>query len=631
MNGDVAPRGTGILPVMTIRTRAGCPRYVIGALFFLCSALLHAAAATSTGGGQQQSFTSGNVKATLFIPGEGVPRFGFVPVRLTVDNREPRELKWEAKFLQTSFSNSGVSTSSQTTVPIVIPAGRSGERWIFVPTSDAGPARGMNYGGWGNFSVSLEGQGISGANLHFNAGRGGAAMPPWAVSASLDAVVRARLVGLKTNAPQPGTRPPRGTTAAPTLRPLLRTAPNLFSFDPAQFLGDWRIWSAFARILLRADEYAALPPANRTALRNWVALGGSLYLVPEAVRAAHVERHGAGLVFTLPRPITADDRDDSDGLFSHANVLGLSRAIPYDLALSKTGLGKRITPAPLVGDWLVYFFVGFAVLVAPVNLFAIAPVKRRHWLFLTLPGISLVAVGILVAAIYLQDGVGGEGARRTIVALLPGDHQAAVIQEQVARTGLLFGTRFSLPDDTICAAIEVEDAASVPGRTLEYQRSEGRAFGDWFRGRARQAQHLRRLTPTRARIEQVGTAPDGAPIVQSSVGATLRNFAYVDRARTSWQAETIPPGTRVTLVRAAPDAGLAKPLRVFRAAPGTDSFQSLIGLMVQEKTPGRFAAIAGDSELAPVPTLSSIRWEDSSVLITGTIEGAEAAAGRGNP
>ncbi len=605
----------------------------VGLVSILITTALHAATAPAPTGGLQQSFTSGNVKGTLFIPGDAVPRFGFVPIRVAVDNREPRELRWDAKFFQSSFSNSGVSTASQTTTTLTVPAGRSGERWMFVPTADSGPGRGSGSGAWGNFAVNLDGSGISETNLNFNVGRSGASMPAWAVSASLESVVRSRLVGLKTDVPQPGGYRAGRAPLPPTtgVRPLLRTAPNLFSFDPSQSFGEWRIWSPFARVLLRVDEYTSLPPANRAALRDWVALGGWLYLVPDDVRGLRIERLGAGAILTLTRPITVDDRHDNDGLFVNGAVLSLTPAIPYDLAMPKTGMVKKVSPARIVGDWLVYFFVGFAVLVAPVNLFAIATVKRRHWLFMTLPGISLAAVGVLVTAIYLQDGVGGEGARRSIVALLPGDHRAVVFQEQVSRTGLLFGTRFPLADDTICAAVEVEDAASMPGRALEYQRSDGRASGDWFRGRARQAQHLRRLTPTRARIEQVGATPDGAPIVQSSVGATLRNFAYVDRAGVAWQVDTLPPGTRVTLLRAEREAGLTKPLQVFRADAGSDAFQNLINVTVQEKHQGRFAALAENSELAPLPTLASINWKDSAVLITGMVEGAGAAPGKATP
>jgi hypothetical protein len=284
-----------------------------------------------------------------------------------------------------------------------------------------------------------------------------------------------------------------------------------------------------------------------------------------------------------------------------------------------------------VGDWLVYFFIGFAALVAPVNLFAIAPVRRRHWLFFSVPLISLLAVGVLVVSIYTQDGIGGEGARRSLVVLLPGDNQAAVFQEQVSRTGLLLGTSFPLADDTVCAAVAADDGNSQPGRALEYNRIEGRASGDWFRGRARQAQHLRRLTPTRARVEKVGEAADGAPIVQSSVATTLREFCYLDSAGVSWAANELPTGTRVTLTRMSDARKIVRHTENF-AGVVSYNFRELataaIGGVDELWTRGRFVALGGESDLAPLPTLASIRWKDSVVLFTGVLE---SGASKGTP
>jgi hypothetical protein len=414
-----------------------------------------------------------------------------------------------------------------------------------------------------------------------------------------------------------GPSPPSGP------QPLLRAPPNFFLFDPAQSLGDWRVWSPFARVILRADEFTTMPPPNRAALRNWVALGGTLYLVPESSSRAERQRFGAGVIVSLDQPVRTGDTHDGQGLFTADGIFSAGLAIPNELSLQKGGLADKIKPAKRVGDWLVYFFVGFAVLVAPVNLFAIAPVKRRHWLFLTVPAISLAAVGILIAAIYLQDGVGGEGARRTLVALLPGDNQAAVFQEQVSRTGLLFGTSFPLADDTVCAVAATDDVNFQPGRPLEYNRHEGRATGDWFRGRARQAQHLRRLTPTRARLERVGTAPDGAPIVQSSVGATLRDFLARSPDGAMWGADQIAPGARVIL-RPVTEKQKFEQRIVDFGTVGSAHFAQLVERGTSDREAFRFIAVAGDSELAPLPTLASIDWRDSVVLFTGVIENATA-------
>jgi hypothetical protein len=551
-------------------------------------------------------------------------------------------LRWQANYSHNSSANYG-STLAQSPGVLTSPAGQKTERWVFVPTAEPGLNRtGSYYGGsWSNFVVTVDGTAIAEKRLQFNTpGRGSNQMVPWAISAALESSVRSHLVGLKTTVPTPYLRGRPAGTPAMTTRPLITGAPNIFVFDPSHPLGDWRIWSPFARVILRGDEYATLPPANRAALRSWVALGGWLYVAPEVALPGSTQRFGAGLIVNLAKPISADDSHSSEGLFTSEGIFASTPAVPGDLSLEKGGLSNKIPPAKIVGDWLVYFFIGFAALVAPINLFAIAPVRRRHWLFFSVPLISVAAVAILGTAIFLQDGVGGEGARRSLVILLPGENQAAVFQEQVTRTGLLLGSSFPLPDDTICASVPADSGNAQSARSLSFNRADGRASGDWFRSRARQGQHLRRLTPTRARVEQVGQAPDGAPIVQSSVGATLRDFQYLDADESIWWTASLPPGTRVTLTRKSDPEEFARQAtelatvvsiqlqEIIKAGmggtpPGGASWSPAREMVW---TPGRFVGRAADSDLAPLPTLPSIRWTDSAVLFTGVVELTGAAA-----
>ncbi len=577
--------------------------------------------------GLERTVTQGNVKATFAIPGDYVPRFGFVPVRVTVDNRETRDLRWELRFAQTSYSNSGGSVTSRSVQAITVPAGRQSEHRIHVPVGESGPGRGANYQGWSTFSVQMSGGGIRDAEVTFNpGGRPGNQMAPWAVAHALEGTVRARLTALTRETTQMrGGRPVPGPP-----RPLLNGPPNLSGFDPAEAAGDWRTWAPFARVILPADDYAALAPANRAALRHWVALGGTLYLVPAAPGAGGTERHGVGTVIRLRQPIAPDGAHDSEGLFDAGTPFRRTPVIASELAMTKGGMEAKVPRARRAGDWLVYFFVGFAVLIGPVNLFALAAGRRRHRLFLTIPAISLAAVAVLGGAIFLQDGTGGEGVRRTLVVLLPGDHHAAVFQEQVARTGLLFGTGFPLADDTVCAAVPIDESA---GRPLELVRRDGAAAGDWFRGRARQGHHLRRIVPTRARVELVGAAPDGAPIVQSTLGAALRDFRMTDRSGVLWTAERVPAGVRTTLRPGpAPRGRIAAPPGDFGQATGSNDFdKELVGPFWRgDAEPFRYLALADESELAPIATHPGIQWSDTAVLVTGLAEGA-AGAGKGAP
>jgi hypothetical protein len=276
--------------------------------------------------------------------------------------------------------------------------------------------------------------------------------------------------------------------------------------------------------------------------------------------------------------------------------------------------------------WLAVFLVSFAVIVGPVNLFLLAPAQKRHRLFVTTPLIAVAASLLLGVAILVQDGTGGTGERRACVFLLPGENQAVVIQEQAARTGFLTGRSFAFPDDVAMAVLPFEASISYGVPEVELERGHGRAGGDWFQSRARQAQQLRRVVPTRARIEEVGTSPNGAPIVQSSLGTTLRDFSFLDATGKTWRVAELPSGQRVTL----------QPIELRGTAaahwaPGSDALggspnlRAVVTAAAAPLAPGRWSAFGGATELAPLATLASIRWKDSNVLYAGALENTSAS------
>lgn len=567
----------------------------------------------------EQTLTGDNVKATFWIPGSSLPTHGFVPVRVTVENRLDRELQWQLSTQDSGHDHSATVLAKMATT-LTFPAARTTERWFFAPISFGTlHAPGTYYGQRMGFTVMVSGPGIRDGSVHFGPSVWGSSpsIPALAVSPALEKIVTDVLTERagQSIATSPGRRP-RPSPARGSI------GSNIAAVDFSQPLPDWRMWAPFGAAILTEADYNAMPAGNRAALRNWIALGGALYLSPSSATPKNAEWWGAGVVRKLHWPLN----DPTNAAWDLPRVDSDS-ALPMSISLSqqKTTMADAIASAPKAGDWLVYFFIGFAVLVAPVNLYAIAPARRRQWLFFTVPAISLLAVGVLATAIFFQDGTGGEGVRRALVVLLPGDNQAAVFQEQVSRTGMLFDTSFPLADDTLCIAAAAEDPNVNAGRQLTYERENGRAAGDWFRSRARQAQHLRRLTPTRARVELVGTAPGGAPIVQSSVGTTLREFRYVDKGGVAWQADEVPAGARVTLKRAANFAGLTTTLTQYSRG-GSVHLHHIATRVMSAGEPGRFVARTETFDLAPLPTLASIRWKESEVMIIGTVEPGGKAA-----
>ena len=462
--------------------------------------------------------------------------------------------------------------------------------------------------------IEISGSGIAGlARVALPSAPATNPMRPFAVSASLDSSLRAVLATQVTG------------------------APNLATVNTAQLPADWRLWSSFAGVILTVDEYAALDAARRAALRGWVGLGGQLFLVPTPGELAEERREavGAGRVVTLAVPApdavgtttrTSLSLYSSAALRSTFNLYGETVGLPdrESLFVKDTPLGEEIKFDANDASWVAIFLVIFAAIIGPVNLFLFAPVGRRHRLFWTTPALALLGGLLLVGVIFFQDGTGGTGRRSTLVVLLPGQNQAAVFQEQAARTGFLPRRSFALDDDTLLAplALGPEGGRFGGGQNLA-SREAGEAGGDWFRSRAGLAHGLRRLAPTRGRVEIAGTAPDGTPIVESSLATVLREFVLQDAAGKLWFTRELAPGRRIALE--APPRGAALDSATLNGSP---ALLRAYGAAASPAT-GRWSAYGGATDLAPMATLTSIRWGDSTIVYTGVAESTAKPAVKG--
>ncbi|HYC71791.1 MAG TPA: hypothetical protein VEB66_11330 [Opitutaceae bacterium] len=530
----------------------------------------------------------------LTVPGGRAPSGGFLPVRVRIANRAADAREWTLD-LSMMMQGPGLSGQLHSDHRFVVPAGVTRDFFIFAPVPEGGDGRtgvmvnavmdGPDVAAGGHFMFSL--------GYTWNSPVGSIAVEP-----ALEQELRTFL----------GAKYPEVPTGAPTYgghSPLGQALERISAMRPESWPADWRIWSSHSVVILADDTWERLDGARRQALLDWVALGGRLLLAPVGER---LERppllHGAGRIVRLAQPVGRTKPELSESLGFHETRLAapgdaLASAQFWDLDAKKWQIG-------LQAGWLTLFVLTFGILVGPVNLFVFAPADRRHRLFFTVPALSLAASAVLVGVIIVGDGFGGAGARRTVVVLLPQQNQAAVFQRQVSRTGLLRQEGFAVPADVV---ISLEADPAMPyGKAVALRRDDDRASGDWFASRATQQHALRRLMASRERVELV--SPGGAaPVVQSTVGATLREFTYKDAAGRLWQADAVPPGTRVTL-------------RPWSGGGTGESVAPLAGAWAE----GQFFARGGRSDTLPIPTLGSIRWseEEDRVLYTGRLAGEAA-------
>ncbi len=413
-----------------------------------------------------------------------------------------------------------------------------------------------------------------------------------------------------------GTIPP--LAASPGTDPFLRgqflgvgsMAPLLTLVDPVTVPADWRVWSSFHSVIITEAEFAGLDAARQAALRGWVAMGGFLTVVgPASTGPVREQKIGAGWLRMIP----AIDGRPAAELAPLLRLESVSLGLPERAALDlkETTLGTEVADTGSSATWLITFLLLFAALIGPVNLWVFARGQARYRLFWTTPALALLGGLTLALVILVQDGVGGEGQRAAIVALVPGQNQAAIFQEQASRTGYLTQRDFGLADDVLLAGMPVE---GIVAPVRQQAREAGRAEGDWFMNRSRQAHQLRQLVPSRGRVEQVATAANGAPVVESSLPVELKSFVLVDAQGRRWTASEVLPGKATTLTPAPDSARLSAAL-----LGGSAAFQQVLEAVTAD-LPGRWMAYGGKSDLAPIETLSSIEWKESRVAYTGIAE-----------
>jgi hypothetical protein len=256
------------------------------------------------------------------------------------------------------------------------------------------------------------------------------------------------------------------------------------SFLPVDLPADWRGYMGLDGLALTDEEWTALPPGVRTAIRHWMLLGGMLDLyhggaapvgVLQELKAGPAEPDPAGGVLGgMPVGAGRVRVFAWDGVVPGAPAMsrffsgaGLSiRHVAAREAMLPGPPGNR--PGSTLRDtlgvrsfaaWQVgVILLCFGILVGPVNLFYLAGPGRRHRLFVTTPLIALGASLVLIAVIFLQDGAGGKGQRAALLELFPDENLSTVRQYQISRTGVLFGGGFVMNELSALTPLLLENS-----------------------------------------------------------------------------------------------------------------------------------------------------------------------------
>ncbi len=398
-------------------------------------------------------------------------------------------------------------------------------------------------------------------------------------------------------------------------------------FNPADLPADWRAYSGLDFLLISSEEWVALAPGARTAIADWVKLGGDLHLY--ASNAATTLESlglsggtGLGGVLRLEWDGSNLDTDRTIDLYADLAKPGNKKNAQFSESYGAAWELANALGTRSFGSWQVaIILVIFGVLVGPVNLFVLAKPGQRHRLFITTPIISVGTSLVLIALILFQDGTGGKGRRFAFIELSTADRKTYHLQEQTARTGVIFRSEFRFDEPTFITPVITPPSAwssisAAYGRPpVAYSGNGDSRGGDWFQSRKEQAHYLESVRSTRARVELVPDGGTPTPTVVSSIEFPLDALYYqledgtyyrsTGPVRTGEKAplESISKGAYEQALTEA--CSLASPDLRERLVPHCDA-------------PGTFFATASSPD-PMIATLASISWNDDRSLIHGPV------------
>jgi hypothetical protein len=559
-----------------------------------------------------------------------LPSSGFAPVRVTIANRT--DVPASVSLLFQSESGSGYGSGALKTKSSFVassPKGTVTSSDFLVPVAAVVKDSGHSYN-HNSQTLELTMVGVT-AGSYIQSSTGKFGLPSLLISealstpnaSSLDSEVNAAISG-SSGGYSPGNLVFGG------------------KFNPAQMPEDWRAYIGYDGLLLTDLDWGNLSPGARSAILQWNRNGGFLGIfssnsvtslatlsITTDVDANPAPR-GKGYVQLnrIAPALTLDAKTlVNECLKGNPGPTRQAEAISTEYSSASWGLQNQLGTKTFHFVMFILVLIAFGILVGPINLFVFAKSGMRHKLFITTPIIALGASAVMIVLIFLQDGLGGRGLRVQWIELVrsDGDNNAYIYQEQISRSGVLVGNRFLLTDPTAISPIPLAPSqwtrlnpASNNDQSYEMNFTDTglQVSGDWFQSRSEQAQMLKAIIPSRARIESSDAANEAALL--SNFEYEIADFYLRGKGGKFWRAQQIASGKNF----------LASECSQAEFEQFVSDCVTLLGKSQQEKirqlSEREGCYIASSSKAPMLETYSAIKWSNDTTIITGRVQKSEA-------
>jgi hypothetical protein len=403
-------------------------------------------------------------------------------------------------------------------------------------------------------------------------------------------------------------------------------------FSPKTMPEDWRAYAGYDAVIMQDGDWQEISRGARNAICKWIKMGGHLrvYSASSGTIMEEIRPGSGGLTelqsgngkVTVEKPPLLPKRLVDDVKKGHAEGFHQAQVLSNDYSSMIWGLQKRMEEKKFDYALFIVVLIVFGIVVGPVNLFVFAKAGMRHKLFFTTPLISLGASILMIGLIFFQDGLGGRGYRVQHIQIEAEgeDFHSYVRQEQFCRTGVQLGNRFEVTESATMTPVPLAESQwarlynglrNDQNYKTELTEKGFRSSGDWLQSRSEQAQVLRAVVPSRARIE--AKLGDEGYVLQSYFEYEIEEFGFMDQDGKYWKARGIMPGKNFRCEPSTAQEHLAiLHKKVFLL--GGSAQARVLRLAKQE---GSFVAITNKAPM--IETFSNVKWMEDTSIITGMV------------
>ena len=370
-------------------------------------------------------------------------------------------------------------------------------------------------------------------------------------------------------------RPPSGPTIGPgtTVSMTVGTGSDSGCVRADRPAADWSPnWVGYSRydgVVVTADDLRAMPAEVRNAIGLYVECGGTLLVlgpnpqlpgawklpvdagkIPLAFGSA-----GFGVFFVSYQ---TDLSGWKPGALAYVDATWRATQAPWKSVKSVADANRRFPVVEDVGvpvTGLLALMLVFVLAIGPVNLFVLARMKRKLWLFWTVPAASAVTCLVVFAYTALAEGWTGKARVEGFTILDETTRRAAslgwagVYSPLSPRDGLHFAPETEVTFQNGEAPFGIygyrRNRSGAAALTMDWTRDQHLTSG-WVTPRVPAHFAVRKGEARRERVT-FAPGPDGKPEAVNGLGADLTDLWYADERGYMFHAKDVPAGGRAVL------------------------------------------------------------------------------------